>query len=148
MARRGSVIVYVRRDDSRGGAPLVPASWDVIEESNRWSTIYPLGRDRPDVFFHAHIGALHPTLARAVYVCVGAPAVLAHLTDLITANALAWTFTWSSLVNLRADQSPTAVALRSYWIDNRRLDENGQGIGEIVCLPGRVAGYQDDDGEG
>lgn len=141
--KRGSMIVYVRRDDSRNGAPLVPASWELVEESSRWCTVYPLGRSSRDVFFHARLMVAHPTLARGVYVCVGQPAILSRLADLIAADALPWSLTWANLGELRADVRGAVQALRDAWPDERPEGD----AGDVVRLFARMAGWQDDDGE-
>lgn len=130
--KRDCLIAYVRRDDSRE------------VEADRWFTLYPLTRSEPNAFFHARLMVQHPTLTRAVYVCIGPALVLARLADRIAEDGLAWTLTWPDLQALRADSRVNVSALREAWIDERPEGDTGN----RVRLFARVAGYSDDDAEG
>jgi hypothetical protein len=113
-------------------------------ETNRWTTIWPLGRvANPGVFLHARLLFSHPSLPRGLFVCCAAPAVLQRLTDRIAADALPWTLTWASLGALRTDVTPAVVSMRDQIIDERPAGDTGS----RARLFARVAGYEDDDGE-
>lgn len=129
-------------------APLIPGSWDSVEEDNKWSTIYPLGREaRPDIFFHARL-IYRPTALRGVYVCVGPNVVLQNLADRIASDALAWTQTWSGVAAVRADGGANATAIKAAWPDERPIDPDTLlPIGIKVMLRATMAGFLDDDGE-
>ncbi len=145
MAARGTLICYVRANDTLD-QPLVPASWDVIPEDSRWCSVYPLGREaRPDIYFHCRLMVRRTatTPDRGLFVCVGTPAVLQHLADRIAADGLAFTLTWPSLAALRADATPAVVTLRSEYPDERPTGD----AGTVVRLFARMAGWLDDDGE-
>ncbi len=158
MARRGTLLCYVRAHATLD-QPLIPGSWDVTQEANRWCTIYPLGRvARPDVSFHCRLMIRRSgfTPHRALFVCVGLPTVLQHLADRIAADGLAFTRTWASLAAFRADAVAAIVTLRSEFPDERphlwtgppgALVDGGP-IGTLVALHSRMAGFGDDDGEG
>lgn len=148
MARRGTLLAYVRRDDTIPADPtvLVPASWALVRESSGWATVYPLGRtgssvvggqmrEHRDVFLHAWLGFAHASLARACFVVVGHPYALGYLADRVAADALAWTRTWASLAELRADVGTTATLIKSAWRAG------------AIELPSRIAGFDDDDAE-
>lgn len=155
MARRGSLLAYIRAHATLD-QPLVPASWDVTQEASRWSSVYPLGRTSTDVSFHARLMIRRTgfTPHRGLFACVGTPAVLQALADRIAADALAWTRTWATLAAFRADTVPAIVALRGEYPDERpRLwsgdpPVDGGPIGTLVALHARMAGFDDDDGEG
>jgi len=153
MPRRGTLLAYVRRDDADPSRPglVVPSTWTKSHESSEVfsgvETVWPLGREgssvisgvdreHADVFFHAWLSAVHATLPRAVFVCVGHPIVLERLAERIAADGLPWTRTWSDLPSFRADVTTLAVQLRAVW------------RAEGVILPVRLAGFEDDDGEG
>ncbi len=144
--RRGSLIAYIRVHPTLD-QPMVPAGWDVVQESSRWSSVYPLGRAaRPDVMFHARLMIRRTGFSphRALFVCSGAPAVLSELTARVASDGLPWTLTWADLPALRADATPAVVTLRSEWPDERRAGD----AGAIVRLLSRMAGWDGDDAEG
>lgn len=139
MARRGTLIVYIRKQVN-SDAPVVPASWTIIPESDNWFSIFPRGREEfPNVYFHMKHMVSHDTLPRAAYVCVGTPVILQRLADMISSDGLAWTRTWNNLVELRADGTALALALKAAWRD--------QPEGTPI-LASRMLGYVDDDAEG
>ena len=144
--RRGTLIVLVRRESTDSIAPLVPAAWDIIHEADGWFSVYPLGRQERDVFFHMRHMMSHPTFARAVYVCVGHPHILSRLADRIAEDGLNWTRAWANLPELRADGTAVAVAVKQAWRD-RDLDRDGAGDNNVI-IAGRMAGFEDDDAEG
>lgn len=147
-----ALLAFIRAEPSRD-VPLVPASWDVTVEDNRWSTLYPLGRDQPGVFFHARlIARASGNPLRAVFVCTGAPGVLQRLADRIAADRLPWTQTWATLAALRADSGATATAIKAAWTDERPHAYDAQGadlgpVGVRVALYGRMAGFNAEDAE-
>jgi hypothetical protein len=154
MARRGTLIAYVRRDDTVADfhTLLVPGSWELLRESDKWATVWPLTRtgssviggqlrQHRDVFFHVCLMVAHDTLPRALFVCVGHPFILQQLADMIAADGLAWTRTWSTLAAFRADNTALAVQVRAAW----PADHLDGGVHRIMA---RMAGFEDDDGEG
>ncbi|AKF06090.1 hypothetical protein [Sandaracinus amylolyticus] len=158
MPRRGTLIAYVRRDDAVAEVPtvLVPTSW-YLERADRigaitLASVWPLGREgssviggalreHRDVFFHAWLLVAHASLPRALFVLTGHPFVLQHLADMVAADALSWTRTWASLVDLRADATTLAQQVRAQW-PVEHID------GGLVRILARVAGFEDDDAEG
>jgi hypothetical protein len=150
MARRGTLLAFIRATPAPLDTPLVPGSWDVTPEAHRWSTVYPLGRlARPDVFFHARLIVRDSgTPTRAMFVCVGAPVVLQALADRIASDGIAFTRTWATLPLFRADAQATAATIRAAWPDERPRDAGLNPIGTLVALWSRMAGFDDDDAEG
>jgi hypothetical protein len=156
--RRGTLLALVRASVVDGhAAPLVPAGWLVQREAADWSTVYPLGREgssvvagqvreHREVFFHARamatVGSFSPP--RVAFACVGHPWVLAYLAARIASDGLAWTRTWATLADLRADATAAAVAVKDAWRDERAEGD----AGERVRLLARMAGFEDDDAEG
>lgn len=52
MARRGTLIVYIRKE-ADSNAPLAPSSWAIVSESDNWFSVFPRGREEfPNVYFH------------------------------------------------------------------------------------------------
>jgi len=154
MPRRGTLIAYVRRDDTDPLFPtlLVPGSWTLAYESHQWATVWPLTkvgssiiggqlRQHNDVFFHVRLMVAHDTLPRALFVCVGHPYILQQLADMVAADGLAWTRTWDTLTAFRADNTALAVQIRAAW----PTDHLDGGVHRIMA---RMAGFEDDDGEG
>jgi|SRR6478609_5882287 len=152
-----ALLCYVRAQPAPTDAPLVPLAWDVVPESNRWATLYPLGRDaRPDVFFHARlIARASGNPQRAAFVCTGPAGVLARLATQIAADSLPWTQTWATLAALRADGGATATAIKAQWPDERphvwsgppAAPVDGGPIGTLVALYARMAGFDSEDAE-
>lgn len=135
-----ALIAFIRADPALD-VPIVPAQWDVSIESNRWATLYPA--QRGGVFFHARlIARASGNPGRAVFVCTGAPGVLAVLAARIAADALPWTQTWATLAALRADAGATATAIKAAW-----PDERPGGVGTLVALWARMAGFDTEDAE-
>jgi hypothetical protein len=144
--RRGTLIAYIRAQ-ADADAPMIPGTWSLVEESNRWAAIYPLGRiARSDVSFHARLLVRRTgfTPHRGLFVCVGAPVVLQALADRIAADGLPWTKTWATLAALRSDLTEPAVTLKTSYPDERPEGDSG----ERVRLFARMAGFADDDAEG
>lgn len=139
-----ALIALIRAEPAPIDAPLIPTAWDHVEESDRWSTVYPLGRlARPGVFFHARLVLRDGTTpTRALFVCTGARVVLDHLAARIASDALAWTRTWLTLADLRADGGAVAVAIRNAW-----PDERPEGAGALVAHWRRMAGFGGEDAE-
>lgn len=149
-----STLLAFIRADAALDVPLVPGTWDVAAESNRWASVYPLGRiASPGVCFYARLIARasgNPT--RALFVCTGAPGVLSRLATMIAADGLPWTQTWATLAALRADGGATATAVKAAWPDERRHAFDAQGtdlgpVGTLVALYGRMAGFDGEDAE-
>jgi hypothetical protein len=148
-----ALIALIRADDVLD-MPVVPGSWDAEVESNRWATVWPLGRG--GVFFHARLilrQSGNPT--RAVFVCTGAAATLSRLATQIAADALPWTQTWASLSALRADAGAVATSIKTAWPDERPhaytggpgAYVDGGSVGTLVALYGRMAGFGGEDAE-
>lgn len=149
-----SALVAFIRADAVLDVPVVPGSWDVSPESNRWASIYPGGRG--GVFFHARlIARASGNPGRAVFVCTGSPGVLAVLAARIAADGLPWTQTWATLAALRADAGATASAIKAAWPDERPhtwsgppgAPVDGGPIGTLVALWARMAGFDTEDAE-
>lgn len=151
-----STLIALVRADAVLDAPIVPAQWEAQVESNGWTTCYPLGKGRADVFFHARLilrQAGNPQ--RALFVCTGPAAVLQRLADAIASDALPWTRTWASAAALRADGGAIAQAAKAAWPDDRQRPNTGTleapvlgaPIGPIVALRARMAGYDAEDAE-
>jgi hypothetical protein len=139
-----ALIALIRAEVAPTDAPLIPAGWDRIIESDRWCTIYPLGRvARPDIFFHARLVLRDVTTpTRALFVCTGPRVVLDALAARIAADALPWTRTWLTLSALRADNTAAAIAIRNAW-----PDERPGGVGTLVAHWRRMAGFYDEDAD-
>jgi hypothetical protein len=149
MARRGTLLAFIRARAAPLDVPMVPGSWDITAESARWATLYPLGRiARPDVMCHARLVLRDSgTPTRAMFVIVGQPAVLSAIADMVVADGLPWTRTWADLPTFRADPGAVAVAIRAAWPDERPRP-GGSPVGTLVALWTRMAGFLDDDAEG
>lgn len=149
-----ALLAYIRAHATED-RPLVPASWDVVIEADRWVTLYPAGREaRPDVYFHCRLVVRDPSFAtgataRAVFVCTGARAVLDRLADRIASDALPWTLTWTTLAALRAQAGVVATRLRNAWPDERPRDgqDPPQPIGTLVAHWRRMADFDAEDAE-
>lgn len=153
-----TLVAFIRAEPARD-VPIVPAGWELIAESDRWCSIYPLTRARNDVIFHARLILRQPAQpGRALFVCTGRAVVLDRLAAAIAADNLAWTRTWPTLEELRIDPSPAVAALRSAWPDGRvrpvLSGVPGEGtmtvgapIGQLVALRARIAGHETEDGE-
>jgi hypothetical protein len=162
MARRGTLIAYVRRADGvvfpdgvARSTLLVPSSWTLRPEAcappATLASVWPLGiegssviggqvREHRDVFFHAYMMVPHASLQRALFVLVGHPYVLARVSDMVASDALSWTRTWANLADFRADATTLAQQVRASW-PVEHTD------GGVVRLLARVAGYDEDDAE-
>jgi hypothetical protein len=148
-----ALLAFIRADPTLD-MPLVPGSWDVIVESNRWATIWPQGRG--GIFFHARLIARQSgTPTHALFVCTGAANVLTALANQIAADGLGFTQTWANLPALRADAGATATAAKAAWPDERphtfsgtnTAPVDGGPIGVLVALYGRMAGFNAEDAE-
>lgn len=147
-----STLIALIRAEAGRDVPVVPGSWELLAESNRWASIYPLGRDQGAVMFCARLmfrQAAQPT--RALFVCTGPAAVLSRLADAIAADGLPWTQTWASLAALRADAGVIATAVKAAWPDERPRTNAGTlaapVMGSVVTLPARMAGALSEDAE-
>lgn len=136
-----TLIAFIRADPALD-VPVVPGTWDLVPESNRWATVYPLGRSDGRFFCARLIARASGNPQRAVFVCVGSAGMLAALAARIAADGLPWTQTWATLGALRADGGATATAIKAQWIDERP-----SGAGTLVALWARMAGDDADDGE-
>lgn len=143
-----ALLAYIRAYDTED-RPLVPAEWGYTIETDRWTTIYPLGREaRPDIWLHARLMLRHPSFpARAVFVCTGPRVVLDRLAARIASDALVWTRTWLTLAALRADGTTIATQIKSAWPDERPRDASDQPIGTLVAHVRRMAGFDAESGE-
>lgn len=149
-----TLIAFITADPTLD-APAIPPTWDRQVESNRWTTVFPLGRGAPS--FSARLmarAAGNPT--RALFVCVGPAPMLTRLAAAIAADALPWTKTWATLVALRADAGAIATAIKAAWPDERQHTwtgtppgalVDGGPIGTLVALLGRIAGADAEDAE-
>lgn len=150
-----STLIALIRAELGRDVPVVPGSWELVPEDNRWSSIYPLGKDQPAVVLHARLmlrQAGQPQ--RALFVCTGPAQVLSRLSTAIAADGLPWTQTWASLAALRADAGLVASAVKSAWPDDRPRANTGTlaspvlvPVGNVLALPARMAGALDEDGE-
>lgn len=135
-----TLIAYIRADPSID-TPVVPVTWEVSVENNRWTTLYPLGRGGVS-FFARLIARTSGTPTRALFICTGGTVVLNRLASQIATDGLPWTQTWTNLPALRADAGALAVAIRAAW-----PDERPGGLGSLVGLYSRMASFPSDDGE-
>lgn len=154
---RKPLIALIRVEASPSNLPQVPLGWDIIQETNDLSTVYPRGREaNPDKFIHFHYkGRIAPL--RGIFICFAPPLVLQHLENRIASDALAWTQTWPTLVDLRADVGVAATSVKSNWVDDRPTSiVSGPFVEPVVYGPkvgaryaNRVgtAGNSEDDGE-
>lgn len=154
---RPVLVGLIRARPAPESAPVAPPAWDVVEERDGWSTVYPLGREaRPDAFFHARlVGRTAPQ--RGIYVVLGPRPLLDMIDARIAADALPWSRSWLGLAAMRADTSPLAVAARAAVVDDRPLTVTsaqgvepvtyGAPIGVRVALRSGMAGFAEDDGE-
>ncbi len=137
MTARGALLVYARAHATLD-RPLVPAAWDVTQETSRWCSISPA----PGVVFHCRLMIRRSGFSphRALFVCVGTPAAMQYLADRIAADGLPWTLTWANLAAFRADATPAVATLRGEW-------PSAEAPGGLARLLTRMAGYLDDDAE-
>lgn len=146
-----ALLAYIRAESTTIDAPFVPATWDKVYEDNRWSTLYPLGREsRPDVCFHARLMLRNPSLPqRAFFICIGTRSILDLLAARITVElaTFPWFRTWLTLPLFRADAATIASELRAAWPDERPRDASGTPIGVLVALHRRMAGFASEDAE-
>lgn len=147
-----ALIVYVRAHATED-RPVAPASWDVVVEADRWSSIYPLGRvARRDVFFHCRLATRDPSFpsgstARGVFVCTGGQQSLDLLSAQIALDALPWTLSWTAITQLRGQAGATAARLRTSWPEERPLNSLGNPVGTRVAHWRRMAGFHAEDAE-
>ena len=97
-----TLIAFIRADLTLDDTPVLPASWQRTIESDRWTSIYPLGK-ADGRYFHARLiarAAGNP--GRALFVCTGPAPMLTRLAAAIANDALPWTRTWATLAELRA----------------------------------------------
>ena len=156
---RPVLVALIRARPAPESAPVVPASWDVVEECDGWSTVYPRGREaHPEACFHARLcGRVAAQPLRGVYVVLGPRPLLDMLAARIAADALPWSSSWLGLAALRADTSAPAVAARAAFVDDRpRVVTSAPGVepvvygarvGVLVAMRSGMAGFGDDDGE-
>lgn len=149
-----TLVAYVRADATLD-IPVVPWSWEVTVQDNRWSTVYPQGRSDGKCF-HARLIARDGSQPnRAVFVCTGKRNQLDKFATKIANDALAWTMTWDTLGALRADNGATATSVKGKWVDERPHALSGPinapvdsgPVGNLVGLYARVAGELNEDGE-
>ena len=116
---RKPLIILYKVDPSPSNLPNLPPSWDIVQETEDLCTVYPLGRAaNPDKFLHFHYkGRVAPL--RGIFLCFAPALVLANLENKIALDALSWTQTWPTLVDLRADVGIAAMAVKSNWVDDR-----------------------------
>jgi len=144
-----TLLAFVRANtavDPIGGlvadVPIVPGTWDVVVESNRWSSIYPLGRVGGPCFFARLIARQSGQPGRAMFVCIGPAVMLTRLANQIASDGLGFTQTWANLAALRADGGAVALGIKAAW-----PDERPGGAGTLVALWARMAGLDSEDGE-
>lgn len=136
-----TLIAFVRAD-AVIDVPVVPGAWEITQHDNRWSTVYPLGREDGRSFNVRLIARDGSQPQRACFVCTGPAGVLQRLADRIAADGLAWTRTWPTLAVLRADGTAAAIAVRGKWPDER--PDAGS---TLVALWARMAGALGEDAE-
>jgi tRNA U34 5-methylaminomethyl-2-thiouridine-forming methyltransferase MnmC len=92
---------------------LFPNSWDVTPEASGWYSVFPTGRENPNVFLHAKLIAVSANgLTSALFVFTPNSALNQRLADMAAASSNAWT-----LAELRADNGATATAIKNRWQD-------------------------------
>jgi hypothetical protein len=101
--------------------------------------VYPLGRENKDAFIHFRHMMSHDSLPLAVYLCFAPQNVINVLAQKISEDGLSWTRTWNNLAELRADGTAVAIAIKQAWRDKSE-------DASLMCS-GRMAGYDEDDGE-
>lgn len=136
-----SLIAFVRADAVLD-VPVVPGTWDLVQESNRWSSIYPLGRADGRCFYARLIARQSGQPTHALFACVGPAAMLTRLANQIAADGLGFTQTWPTLAALRADGGAVALGIKAAW-----PDERPGGVGTLVALWARMEGFDAEDGE-
>lgn len=142
-----ALLAYIRAEPDLD-LPLIPLSWSYTLEPDRWATIYPLGRDQPNVFFHARLVMRHPSFPqRAIFICTGPRVVLDRLAERIASDGLAFTRTWLTLQALRDDVTTIAQQIRAAWPDEREHDTSGIPIGPLVAHHRRMASFLSESAE-
>lgn len=136
-----TLIAFIRADAVLD-VPMVPGAWELTQHTNRWCTVYPLGREDGRSFNARLVARASGNPQRAIFVCTGGAAMLTALANRIAADALPWTQTWPTLAALRGDAGATARAIRAAWPDER--PDAGS---TLVALWARMAGSLGEDAE-
>jgi hypothetical protein len=100
----------------RSTGSLFPNSWEVTPESSDWYSVFPQGRETPNLYLHAKKMAERNGNA-ALFVFTPSAALADRLETFASASSKAWT-----LAELKADNGALATTIKTYWTDRDELN--------------------------